>query len=50
MKLPGGYRLPEGTTMTDVRRLDRELLASEGLGVESHKSKGSHEETPPEKK
>lgn len=32
MKLPDGYRLPEGTTMAAVRRLDQELLASEGPG------------------
>ena len=34
MKLPGGYRLPEGMTMTDVRRLDHELLIREGLKVQ----------------
>lgn len=33
MKLPAGYLLPEGTTMADVRRLELELLASEGLDV-----------------
>jgi hypothetical protein len=49
VKLPGGYRLPEGTTMADVRRLDQELLASEGLVVPG-KAKEGHEETPPEKK
>lgn len=38
MKLPAGYRLPEGTTMADVRRLDRELLASEGLKVDDLKA------------
>jgi hypothetical protein len=27
--LPDGYRLPKGTTMADVRRVDQELLASE---------------------
>ena len=32
--LPGGYLLPEGTTMADVRRLELELLASEGLKIE----------------
>lgn len=37
MKLPAGYLLPEGTTMADVRRLDLELLASEGLEVEGLK-------------
>lgn len=34
MTLPSGYLLPEGTTMADVRRLERELLASEGLKIE----------------
>jgi hypothetical protein len=38
MKLPAGYRLPKGTTMADVRRLDRELLASEGLKVDGVKA------------
>jgi len=33
MKLPAGYLLPEDTTMADVRRLELELLASEGLDV-----------------
>lgn len=33
-RLPDGYLLPEGATMADVRRLDRELLASEGLKIE----------------
>lgn len=37
MKLPAGYRLPKGATMADVRRLDRELLASEGLKVDDLK-------------
>lgn len=32
--LPDGYLLPKGVTMADVRQLDRELLGSEGLGVE----------------
>jgi hypothetical protein len=31
VKLPAGYLLPEGTTMADIRRIDAELLASEGL-------------------
>lgn len=39
MKLPAGYRLPKGTTMADVRRLDDELLASEGLKVDDLKAK-----------
>jgi len=38
MKLPAGYRLPKGTTMADVRRLDRELLASEGLKMDDLKA------------
>lgn len=38
MKLPAGYRLPKGTTMADVRRLDHELLASEGLKVDEPKT------------
>lgn len=38
MKLPAGYRLPKGTTMADVRRLDRELLSSEGLKVDDLKA------------
>lgn len=31
VKLPAGYLLPEGTTMADIRRMDAELLASEGV-------------------
>ena len=31
--LPTGYLLPEGKTLADVRRIDFELLASEGLDV-----------------
>jgi len=50
MKLPAGYRLPKGTTMADVRRLDQELLASEGLEAQGQKAKEGHEETPPRKK
>lgn len=38
VKLPAGYRLPKGTTMADVRRLDHELLASEGLKVDDLKA------------
>jgi hypothetical protein len=41
MKLPAGYRLPKGTTMADVRQLDLELLASEGLEVDDLKAKDS---------
>lgn len=40
VKLSAGYRVPKGTTMADVRRLDQELLASEGLESQSHKAKG----------
>ena len=47
MKLPAGYRLPKGTTMADVRRLDQELLASEGLDAQGHKVKEGREKTPP---
>ena len=50
VKLPAGYRLPKGTTMADVRRLDQELLASEGLKVQGHKGKESHENGPPREK
>lgn len=48
VKLPAGYRLPKGTTMADVRCLDQELLASEGLEAQGHKAKGGREEVPPE--
>jgi len=34
MKLPAGYLLPEGKTMADIRQIDLELLASEGLDIE----------------
>jgi hypothetical protein len=47
MKLPAGYRLPKGTTMADVRRLDQELLASEDLGAQGRKAKEGREKTPP---
>jgi len=43
VKLPAGYRLPKGTTMADVRRLDQELLASEGLKIQGPGGKDSHE-------
>ena len=43
VKLPAGYRLPKGTTMADVRRLDQELLASEGLKAGGPGGKESHE-------
>jgi hypothetical protein len=47
MKLPAGYRLPKGTTMADVRRLDQELLASEGLDAQGNKAKEGRKKTPP---
>jgi hypothetical protein len=50
VKLPAGYRLPKGTTMADVRRLDQELLASEGLKVQGPGGKESHEGRPPKRK
>lgn len=50
MKLPAGYLLPEGTTMADVRQLDLELLASEGLEVKGLRADEGGAETPPEKK
>ncbi len=50
VKLPAGYRLPEGATMADVRRLDQELLASEGLEVKGLRAKKSDQETPRKKK
>jgi hypothetical protein len=50
VKLPAGYRLPKGTTMADVRRLDQELLASEGLDAQAPKGKASHEDGPPKGK
>lgn len=46
VKLPAGYRLPKGTTMADVRRLDEELLASEGLKVQCPGGKESPEGGP----
>lgn len=39
MKIPAGYRLPKGMTMADVRRLDQELLASEGLSIQGTERK-----------
>jgi hypothetical protein len=44
MKLPAGYRLPKGTTMADVRRLDDELLASEGLKADDLKAKNGRDD------
>lgn len=50
VKLPAGYRLPKGTTMADVRRLDQELLASEGLEARGHMAKKGQRRTPREEK
>jgi hypothetical protein len=50
VKLPAGYRLPAGTTMADVRRLDQELLASEGLEVKGLQTQKGSEETPRKEK
>ena len=47
MKLPAGYLLPEGTTMADVRRLDLELLASEGIEVKGLQAEDSGAGDPP---
>jgi hypothetical protein len=46
VKLPAGYRFPKGTTMADVRRLDQELLASEGLDVKRLQAKKGSEKDP----
>jgi hypothetical protein len=48
VKLPAGYRLPKSATMTDVRRLDQELLASGGLDAQVHKAKENRDKAPPE--
>jgi hypothetical protein len=45
--LPGGYLLLEGTTMADVRRLELELLASEGLKIEDLEAGHGQEEGRP---
>jgi hypothetical protein len=47
-KVPGGYLLPEGKTMADVRRLDLELLASEGLNVKDHRPEADWKDGRPE--
>lgn len=47
VKLPAGYRLPKGTTMADVRRLDQELLASKDPEARGHKGKEGRKEAPP---
>jgi hypothetical protein len=45
MKLPAGYLLPEGKTMADIRQIDLELLASEGLDIEPQSGDGSSGES-----
>lgn len=50
VKLPAGYRLPKGTTMADVRRLDQELLSSEGLEMQGRTAEEGRKKTPPEAK
>jgi hypothetical protein len=45
VKLPAGYRLPKGTTMADVRRLDQELLSGEGHQEQSYDAKRGHKRT-----
>lgn len=47
VKLPAGYLLPEGTTMADVRRLEFELLASEGLKIEDLQAEDGREDDSP---
>jgi hypothetical protein len=47
VKLPAGYLLPEGTTMADVRRLELELLASEGLRIEDLQAEDGCEDDSP---
>jgi len=50
VKLSAGYRLPKGTTMADIRRLDQELLESEGLEARGHQAKEGREKAPSEEK
>jgi hypothetical protein len=45
MNLPAGYLLPEGKTMADIRQIDLELLASEGLDIELMKSNDGSDES-----
>lgn len=48
MELPDGYLLPEGKTMADVRRLDLELLASEGLDIKDIRPENDRKDGRPE--
>jgi hypothetical protein len=50
VKLPAGYRLPKGTTMADVRRLDQELLSGEGPQAQSHDTKKGQKKAHSEEK
>jgi hypothetical protein len=50
VKLPAGYRLPKGTTMADVRRLDQELLSNDGREGQRHKANEGRKKAPPEEK
>lgn len=50
VKLSAGYRLPKGTTMADLRRLDQEFLESEGFETREHKAKEGREKAPSEEK
>jgi hypothetical protein len=50
LKLPAGYRLPTGTTMADVRRLDQELRATEGPLSQGRQAKKDGNDNPPKKK
>lgn len=50
VKLPAGYCLPKGTTMADVRRLDQELLSSDGREGQGRKVNEGRRKTPPEEK
>lgn len=46
-RLPDGYLLPEGTTMADVRRLELELRANEGLDVKEPQPTDEDEDNRP---
>jgi hypothetical protein len=45
--LPAGYLLPEGKTMTDIRQIDLELFASEGLDIAPKKANDSDDQESP---
>lgn len=50
VKLPAGYRLPKGTTMADVRRLDQELLSGEGQQAQGQEADESQKGNASEEK